>query len=185
VDASAKSGSVDARDADLGREGVILLPVFDHPVSENAHPTNVRSSYIGSQAACTIIGWPVCTITDQSSPMAGIPQGELLRQWRERKGMSLEAAAFAVELLARTAGVDAKSKKIPRTHASLSRWETGKVEVKDLGLALLAEAYGVDPEDLRRPPPPENRPQVKRVDVPAEHEASVKAFLEALERKAS
>jgi transcriptional regulator with XRE-family HTH domain len=107
-------------------------------------------------------------------------QGAILRLWRESKGMSLEQAAFAVEAVARSRGIAAKSKKIPRTHASLSRWETGVVDVKDQGLELLAEVYGVAKEDLRKPPPAPGEPPKRTVEVPADQAAAVEAFLEVM-----
>lgn len=106
--------------------------------------------------------------------------GEVLRLWRTRQGKSLEVVAFAVDQLAKLAGADPKGKKIPRTHASLSRWETGKSEVKEAGLRFLAEVYGVQPGDLRKPPPPEGSPPTRTIEVPSEQEPVVAAFLKAL-----
>lgn len=116
--------------------------------------------------------------------MAGTStQAEILRQWRERKGMSLETAAFAVEQLAKLRHIDPASKKIPRTHASLSRWETGKVEVKELGLALLAAAYGITEDDIRRPPPAEHAPPTRAVEVREDEADLVQAFIEAMRQR--
>lgn len=42
---------------------------------------------------------------------------------------------------------------MPRTHASLSRWETGKVEQSLQGLRIIASIYGVATDDLLRAPP--------------------------------
>jgi transcriptional regulator with XRE-family HTH domain len=111
-------------------------------------------------------------------------QGELLRQWRERVGLTLEQAADAVDVIALSRGIDKKGRRVPRTHASLSRWETGVVDTKELGLELIAAAYGVSVEDLRRPPPQEGARAVRQVEVPADHADMVAAFIEALERKA-
>lgn len=109
--------------------------------------------------------------------------GENLRLWREAMGKTLEEAAHAVETLAKARGIARSSKKVPRTHASLSRWETGKVDVKELGLDLLAEAYGISPDQLRRPPPKADAPPRRRIEVDEGQADAVEAFLEALNRR--
>lgn len=128
-----------------------------------------------------MIGWESCTIIAHHARMA--KQGDILRQWREKIGWSLEKAALEVELLARERGIPESSKKIPRTHASLSRWETGKVEIKSLGLELLSSAYGVPVEALRNPPPDNDAPHTERLEVPADQVEMVKAFLAATRRR--
>lgn len=131
-----------------------------------------------------MIGWRDCTISAQTPVMADqIKQAEILRQWRERKGLSLETAAFAVEQLAKLRHIDPASKKIPRTHASLSRWETGRVEIKELGLELLAAAYGITPEQIRQPPPPENAPPTRSVEVREDEADLVQAFIDAMRQR--
>lgn len=114
--------------------------------------------------------------------MAEVPFGTILRQWRERNGLTLEAAATAVEILATTRGIPKSSKKVPRTHASLSRWENGHVEIKRLGLELLAAVYGTTPDAIQRPPPPEGSAPTTRVEVPAGQARAVEAFIEALKQ---
>lgn len=61
-------------------------------------------------------------------------------------------AADRIEQEAKKAGIGKKDRSVPRSHASLSRWETGNVLIKEVGLQLFARAYGVTPDDLRRPP---------------------------------
>jgi transcriptional regulator with XRE-family HTH domain len=173
---------VDTRDTNLRREALVGFALPGHPFSEKSHAQNVRSSYTTGQAACTMSGWPPCTLLVQALAMSA--QGELLRQWRERVGLTLEQAADAVDVIALSRGIDKKGRRVPRTHASLSRWETGVVDTKELGLELIAAAYGVSVEDLRRPPPQEGARAVRQVEVPADHADMVAAFIEALERKA-
>ncbi len=127
-----------------------------------------------------MIGWERCTIIAHHARMA--EQGDILRQWRERIGWSLERAALEVELLANARGIPRNSKKVPRTHASLSRWETGNVEIKSLGLDLLARAYGVSVDALRNPPPEDDAQPTERLEVPADQVEMVKAFLAATRR---
>lgn len=75
-------------------------------------------------------------------------------------GRSLEEVAFQVDALAKTLGIPRSGKKLPRTHASMSRWETGVSDVKEGGLRLIAMTYGVSVDDLRRPPPAESAREV-------------------------
>lgn len=126
-----------------------------------------------------MIGWPACTISANPSDMT---TGENLRLWREARGLTLEEAADKVETLAIARGVPRESKKVPRTHASLSRWETGKVDVKEIGLELIALAYGVTKEQIRRPPPEAGSPPTRSVEVPEPQADAVAAFLEAMKK---
>jgi transcriptional regulator with XRE-family HTH domain len=130
-----------------------------------------------------MIGWADCAISVQTSVMP--TQAELLRLHREARGLSLETVAFGMEQMAKMRGIKAGSKKIPRTHASLSRWETGKVEIKELGLELYAAVLGITVDQLRRPPPKPNEPRKRTVEVPEDQADLVSAFLEAMRRKAS
>lgn len=174
---------MDARDAEFGRESLVSLAVLGHPVCEQGHAQNVRSSYNHSQAPCTMIGWRECTMIAQDAGMDQSAAGDILRQWREDRQMSLEALAQAVELLANSRGIPKASKKVPRTHASMSRWETGVVDVKELGLSLIAEVYNVPTDFLRRPPPERGTPPKRRVEVREDQADAVEAFVEALERR--
>lgn len=184
MDAAAQAGDVHARNADLRRKAVISLGVVTHPACEVGHDQNVRLSYSASQGHCTMSDWRACAVSGQDAAMATpSPQADLIRQWREHKGLSLETVAFGVELLCKTRGVPSKSRKYPRTHASLSRWETGQSDVKEVGLAVIAEAMGITIEQIRQPPPVVNAPPQQQVTVPAEDAALVEAYAEGLRQK--
>lgn len=112
-------------------------------------------------------------------------QGELLRLWRESQGLTLEALAFQVDLAAQARGIPRTGRQVPRTHASMSRWESDDSPAKPLGLEIIAEVYNVSVDALRRaPPPPGNQPSVAII-VPAEHADAVRAFLAHLIRSQS
>lgn len=142
------------------------------------HAQNVRSSYTQRQAPCTIIGWRSCAISVHDWEMPS--QAELLRLHREARGLTLERVAFTIEQLATLRGVPKDSKSVPRTHASLSRWENGRVQIKELGLQLYAEALGATVEELRKPPPPPNARPTRTIEVDEAHAEMVDAFLKAM-----
>lgn len=110
--------------------------------------------------------------------------GNILRLWRQSKGLTLEKAAEQIADHAREAGVPEKSKMVPRTYASLIRWEKDQVQMKQIGLDLIAAAYGVSSDELRKPPPLEDAPKTEQMEVPADQADAVRAFLEAMQRKA-
>lgn len=110
-------------------------------------------------------------------------QADLIRLWREHLGLSLESVAFAIEALCRDRGISPKSRKYPRTHASLSRWETGQSDVKEAGLTVIAEAMGLTLKQIREPPPAHGAPPQRQVTVPAEDAPMVEAYAEGLRQK--
>lgn len=74
------------------------------------------------------------------------PTRKLKRYLREWRGdMTLEEAAARVEQIATARGLDLASKKIPTSHAAISRLESGKVDYGEITLELLAEVYGCHP----------------------------------------
>jgi hypothetical protein len=87
-------------------------------------------------------------------------QGQLLRLWREYVGwkhgqvLTLEAAAVLIADEAERQGIPEGNRSVPRTHASLTRWELGNVQPKIAGLGIIAKAYGINPFDLMTKPPP-------------------------------
>lgn len=110
-------------------------------------------------------------------------QADLLRLWREYHGKTLEEVALAVELAATARSIDRKSRSVPRTHASMSRWENGLVNIKEIGLELIANAYGMQADDLRRPPPKPGEPRRIAVEVDEDQAEMVDAFLKAVKAK--
>jgi len=94
-------------------------------------------------------------LREQTSRMA--KAGKLKRYLREWRGdMTLETAAARVADLAISRGLDLNSKKIPTSHAAISRLESGKSGYDEVTLELLAEVYGCHPLALlsRRPTDP-------------------------------
>ncbi len=91
-------------------------------------------------------------------------QGALLRAWRNYVGevrgrpLTLKEAAALIAEEAERQGVRASARSLPRSHASLTRWELGNVEQSASGLGLIAKAYGVNAYDLMTRLPPQ-RPQ--------------------------
>jgi transcriptional regulator with XRE-family HTH domain len=87
-------------------------------------------------------------------------QGERLRAWRayvgEQRGrkLTLEEAAELIAIEAERLGIGPTSRKVPRTHASLTRWELGNVSPTIEGLAVIAAAYHVNAFDLMTKDPP-------------------------------
>lgn len=76
--------------------------------------------------------------------MANQPKlGRYFKEWRGE--LTLEAAAERIAEIATEWGLDTASKKIPTTHASLSRIESGKSGYSEITLELLAEAYNTHP----------------------------------------
>jgi hypothetical protein len=108
-------------------------------------------------------------------------QGQLLRAWRvyvgDRRGrkLSLEAAAQLIADEAEKLNIPFESRKVPRTHASLTRWELGNVEQKVEGLGIIAKAYGINAFDLMTGPPPTLSKSVDRT-ADANEETEVTAF---------
>lgn len=87
-------------------------------------------------------------------------QGHRLRAWRqyvgERRGhkLTLVEAAAMIAAVAEKRGIAANARKLPRTHASLTRWELGDVQHSVEGLAVIAEAWDVNAFDLMTKLPP-------------------------------
>lgn len=65
----------------------------------------------------------------------------------------------------------------------MSRWESGKVDAKELGLELIAECYGAPVEMLRRPPPAPGAPPTRTIEIPEDQAAMVDAFLSAVRKR--
>ena len=87
-------------------------------------------------------------------------QGQLLRQWREHVGdlrgrpLTLMEAAELIADECERQGVSEENRRVPRSHASLTRWELGNVDQKVEGLGIIAKAYGINAFDLMVGPPP-------------------------------
>jgi transcriptional regulator with XRE-family HTH domain len=110
-------------------------------------------------------------------------QGAALRAWRKLTGLSLERAAELIAIEAEKAGIGPKSRSVPRSHASLIRWETGQnKDYKLIGLDLIARVYGVATHDIMRMPPPNAAPTPTPPDPPLDQqdEAKVSEFREFL-----
>lgn len=86
-------------------------------------------------------------------------QGKLLRAWRHHMSaernvrITLTALAADVAARAEAKGFAPESRKIPGTHASMTRWELGDSPQSLDGLQIIAEVYGVSILDLMKPPP--------------------------------
>jgi transcriptional regulator with XRE-family HTH domain len=80
---------------------------------------------------------PVNMTTRQAGP------GHFLREWRERKGLTLEQVVEKIELFGaeRATPDDPLSTPIKMTHASLSRIERGLQPYNQRLLELLSEIY--------------------------------------------
>ena len=80
--------------------------------------------------------------------------GKQMRAWRVYVGkrrdapLTLEAAAELIAQEAARQGFDRNARSTPCKHASLSRWEGGKVQQKTEGLGIIARAYGISFDDL-------------------------------------
>jgi hypothetical protein len=93
--------------------------------------------------------------------------GANLRAWRvyvgvaRGKAMTLVEAVQLISEEAERLGIGV-SRKVPRTHPALIRWEQGDIEHSVLGLSIIATVYGVTTRDLMAEPPqaltPEARP---------------------------
>lgn len=110
-------------------------------------------------------------------------QAELIRLHREAKGLTLEQVAFNIEVIATSRGIPKKSKAVPRTHASLSRWESGNVQIKETGLEIIASALNMTVEEIRRPPPLPNSPPTRLIEIHEAEAGVVDAFLKAMRAK--
>jgi transcriptional regulator with XRE-family HTH domain len=94
--------------------------------------------------------------------MGKVELGACLRAWRERVGqnagykLTLEAAALMVASEAERAGISSASRKVPRSHASLTRWERGNVSQSVEGLEIIAKVYGIRLRDISEMPPGES-----------------------------
>ena len=72
-----------------------------------------------------------------------------LREWREHKGLALEAAAERLVLLSQErADADPEMRPLTMTHATLSRIERGLIPYNQYLLEYLADMYGTDPGSL-------------------------------------
>lgn len=71
-----------------------------------------------------------------------------LRQWRDFRGLSLEAVAEKIMLLSAERASDGDGKARTMTHATLSRIERGKLPYNQHLLELLADIYGTDVASL-------------------------------------
>lgn len=115
-------------------------------------------------------------------------QGKLLRAWRvevgERRGryLALEHAAQLITDEAERQGISKASRWLPRTHASLTRWELGNVKQSVEGLSVIAKAYGINPYDLMTTPPPGGGGPTDRRDVEREVDA-YRQFLRSRDAK--
>lgn len=91
-------------------------------------------------------------------------QGRLLRAWRKHVGerqkrkISLMDLAAQVSEAAEKAGIPRQSRRIPGSHASMTRWELGDVEQSMSGLQLIATIYGVSVVSLMSEPPSGSAP---------------------------
>lgn len=104
-----------------------------------------------------------------------------LKEWRG--DLTLEEAAQRVADLAAERGLDLQSKKIPTSHAAISRLESGKVGYAELSLDLLAEVYGCHPLALlsRRPTDPPTIYEIyDKLDAPAR--AKLEGYAEGMLR---
>lgn len=99
-------------------------------------------------------------------------QGKLLRAWRKweaarrQKRLTLMTLAAEVAERAEAKGFAPTSRKIPGSHASMTRWENGAPQSLE-GLTVIAEIYGVSIVDLMKDPPPatEDKPDEAAVDA--------------------
>lgn len=97
-------------------------------------------------------------------------QGKLLRAWRhhmsDRRGTRITLMSLAGEVAeaAEKLGHKPSSRKIPGSHASMTRWELGDVEQSLQGLQIIADIYGVTMQDLMRAPPTDQAPTAKAND---------------------
>ena len=88
-----------------------------------------------------------------------IEQGLRLRAWREHTGnlsgerLTLKVVAELIADEADRQSIARTSRMVPRTHASLTRWELGNVQQTIDGLGIIAKVYGVSLIDLMRMPP--------------------------------
>lgn len=106
--------------------------------------------------------------------------GKLRRYLREWRGdMTLETAAFKVAELAVERGLDLSSKKIPTSHAAISRLESGKSGYDELTLEILAEVYGCHPLALlsRRPDEP---PTIFEQQLTMDERSRVEGFIQGM-----
>jgi hypothetical protein len=159
MNSPTQPGDVDPGHADLRREALVRLPVLGHPFRKiSGHGMNVRSAYPYSQADCTVCGIDACAVSEQLPGMDRKEQGKLLRKWRrwygEKRGRKLTLMELAglVSDVAEQKGFDQKSRRIPGSHAAMTRWELGDVDQTLAGLDVLAAIYGVLVTDLMRDP---------------------------------
>ena len=96
--------------------------------------------------------------------------GELLKMARQRKGLTMQAAADLIGC--------AKS--------ALGHWETGRNAVSVVDLLKLASLYGVEPDELisGRPAPSTEEERFMRdyAQLDASHKAALQAFLETFSK---
>ena len=96
------------------------------------------------------------TLPELESTMQTNEIGMRLRACRkeigERRGRNFTLMAAAAEIAEEAArqGIGV-SRMVPRTHASLTRWELGNVQPSLEGLRIIARTYGVSLSDLVSP----------------------------------
>lgn len=156
MNVATQARHVDPRDAEPRREGLVGLAMVGHPPGQPGnggvcHALNVRSSYISRQGDCAQTDIDRCAVSVHISGMTPADYAARLKKARLRKKLTLMGAATLIDAEAERQKIDPEGRSVPRTHASLIRWESGKVPVKLLGLAVIASAYGVDLDELTNP----------------------------------
>lgn len=129
------------RNSDLRGQGLVRLGVRFHPCRQFSHAEMYDHRTDKVNAKCTVIGMEWRALIEHHRQMTSGTPGEKLRAWRKHAKLGIERAAELIAEEAHTQGVG-KSRFVPGTHPSLSRWETDKIQPKIMGLEVMAKVYG-------------------------------------------
>lgn len=109
--------------------------------------------------------------------------GHFLREWRQKRELTLEQVAERVELLSQARANQPHSRPVTMTHATLSRIERGQIPYNQHLLELLATIYQTDKASLimRNPNDPDGIWSIWDTLKPVERQQAVE-IIKALRR---